>query len=74
MLVSYIFVDKAFTFRRKKCNRPCQACPFIMEGKELKSDKFIWKITQPIKCETENCFYMIEGNKEKCKGIIHKYV
>ena len=50
-----------------KCNKPCQACPFIMEGKEVKSDKFTWKITQPMNCETENCIYMIECNKEKCK-------
>jgi hypothetical protein len=50
-----------------KCNKPCHACPFIMEGKEVKSDNFTWKITQPMKCETENCVYMIECNKEKCK-------
>ena len=50
-----------------KCNKPCQACPFIMEGKEVKSDNFTWKITQSMNCETENCIYMIECNKEKCK-------
>ena len=38
-----------------------------MEGKEVKSDNFTWKITQPVNCETENCVYVIEGNKEKCK-------
>ena len=38
-----------------------------MEGKELKSDNFTLKITQPVNCETENCVYMIECNKEKCK-------
>ena len=52
---------------RTKCNKPCQACPFIMEGKEVKSDNFTWKITQSMNCETENCIYMIECNKEKCK-------
>ena len=48
-----------------KCNKPCQACPLIMEGKEVKSDNFTWKITQLVNCETENCVYMIECNKEK---------
>ena len=31
----------------KKCNKPCQVCPFILEGKEIKGDKFDWKITTP---------------------------
>jgi hypothetical protein len=49
-----------------KCNMPCQAFPFIMEEKEVKSDNFTF-IRQPINCDTENCVYMIECNKEKCK-------
>ena len=51
----------------KRCNKPCQACPFILEGKEVNSDKFTWKITKQATCSTENCVYMIECNKENCK-------
>ena len=51
----------------KKCNKPCQACPFILEGKEIKGDKFDWKITTPANCQTKNVVYMIECNKENCK-------
>ena len=33
-----------------KSYKPCQACSLIMEGKEVKSDNFTWKITQPMNC------------------------
>ena len=51
----------------KKCNKSCHACPFILEGKEIKGDKFDWKITIPANCKTKNIVYMIECNKENCK-------
>ena len=38
-----------------------------MEGREVKSDNFAWKIMQPMNCKTENYVYMIECKKEKCK-------
>ena len=28
----------------KKCNKPCQVCPFILEGMEIKEDTFDWKV------------------------------
>ena len=33
----------------------------------MNSDNFTWKMTQSMNCETENCDYMIEWFKEKCK-------
>merc|ERR1712082_248606 len=51
----------------KKCNKPCQACPFTLEGIQITGDKFDWKITTPANCKTKNIVYMIECNKENCK-------
>ena len=48
----------------KKCNKSCHACPFILEGKEIKGDKFDWKITTPANCQTKNVVYVIECNKD----------
>ena len=42
------------------CNTTCQACPFKMEEKEVKSDNFTWKITKPVNFEAENWEYLIE--------------
>ena len=47
----------------KKCNKQCLACPFIMEGKDIKSGKLTWKINKPVNCQTSNIIYMIECNK-----------
>ena len=39
----------------------------ILVGKEIKGDKFDWKIKTPANCKTKNIVYMIECNKENCK-------
>ena len=50
-----------------KCNKPCQACPYILEGKEVKvNNNAIWRIMAPVNCNSENCVYMIECNKQNC--------
>ena len=51
----------------KKCNKPCQACPFILEGKEVKCGKLNWKITKPVNCETNSIVYMIQCTKDNCQ-------
>ena len=56
----------------KKCNKPgCGACPFILEGKEVKStfNATSVKINCPVNCETENLVYGIFCKKENCKQI-----
>ena len=45
-----------------------------MEGKEVRSDNFTWKVTQPVNSETENCVYMIECTKEKMETEIHRRI
>ena len=50
-----------------KCGRACPACPFVLEGKDVKlEDKSSWKIEKKVSCETFNCIYMIQCTKENC--------
>ena len=51
----------------KKCTKNCTACPFVKEGSEVKRFKQKWNITKDVNCETSNCVYMIECQKEYCK-------
>ena len=52
-------------FGMSKCNKPCQACPFIKEGNVIKYGRNKkWQILVKANCETENIIYMIEC--EKC--------
>ena len=56
----------------KKCNKPgCGACPFILEGKEVKSsfNATSVKINCPVNCQTQNLVYVIFCNKENCKQL-----
>ena len=41
-------------------------CPFIKEVKQVKGEKFNWKINQQITCESYNLVYMISCQKENC--------
>ena len=50
-----------------KCGKSCIICPFIKEGKHIKSDKFTWSINSPLNCNTQNIVYMIQCTKERCK-------
>ena len=51
----------------KKCTQQCTACPYIKEGTEIKGCKFKWNISKNVNCETRNCVYMIECQKDYCK-------
>ena len=52
----------------KKCGKFCHACPFIMEGKNVKSsENFKWKITKHVTCESYNVVCIIQCKKENCK-------
>ena len=52
----------------KKCGKQlCGSCPYIKEGNEVKYKNTKWKILKEMNCETENCVYLIECQKEKCK-------
>ena len=55
------------TFGMKKCKKQCVACPFIMEGKTVKCDTFLWNIRKDVNCDTKNIIYMIECTLERCR-------
>ena len=50
----------------KKCGK-CLVCPYIQERKFIQSNKFTWKITKSLDCNSTNIVYLLECNKEKCK-------
>ena len=51
-----------------KCGKACTACPFNMEGRNIKIDKeHVWKIERSVNCNTFNCIYMIECEQDKFK-------
>ena len=50
-----------------KYNKPCTDCPYILEGKEVKvNNNATWRIMAPMNCNSENCVYLIEYNKQNC--------
>ena len=51
-----------------KCGQACTACPFVIEGKNIKIEgEKVWKIERSVNCNTFNCIYMIECEKDRCK-------
>ena len=51
-----------------KCGQSCTACKFVKEGKSITIDKDKnCKIERQVNCNTFNCIYMIECEKDKCK-------
>ena len=50
-----------------KCGYQCTACPYIQEVKDIKSNKFHWKINKNLSCSSYNIIYLIECKKETCK-------
>jgi len=50
----------------KKCGK-CVVCPYIKEGRSIKSEKFTWSINKEVNCKTTNVVYLIECNKENCQ-------
>ena len=54
-----------------KCNAPCTACPFIMEGSTITKSGKLWEIQKNLNCNSENIVYMIECQKDNCR---HRYI
>jgi hypothetical protein len=51
-----------------KCGKECTACPYIIEGRNVRIDKrSTWRINRKLNCLTFNSVYMIECDKDKCK-------
>ena len=51
-----------------KCGKSCPACPFILEGKNIKTNtNEKWILSKEFTCESFNVIYMIECQKDKCK-------
>ena len=51
----------------QRCNKQCPACPFIKEGKCIKTANSTWSINTHLNCESSNIIYMIECNIDRCK-------
>ena len=51
----------------KKCKQNCLICPYIEEAKEIKGDKFSWKIETNVSCNTHNIVYMLQCKKSSCQ-------
>ena len=66
---------KRYPERRKmgmrKCGKQCTACPFVIEGKDIKIKDTKWEIRQDVDCNTYNVVYMIKCTKEGCKENIY---
>jgi hypothetical protein len=50
----------------KKCKKSCVICPFIKEGKVIKSHNFEWHLNRELDCRTRNIVYMIQCNIPQC--------
>ena len=50
-----------------KCNKPCNACPYIKEGRNIRYEKSTWKINRRLNCGSYNIIYLIECNKDNCR-------
>ena len=56
----------------KKCNQPgCEACPFILTGKEVTSpfSATSAKINASLDCNSKNIVYSLFCSKDNCKQI-----
>ena len=52
----------------KKCGKACPTCPYILEGKEIKTySNQKWILNNQFTCESFNVIYMIECQKNNCK-------
>ena len=61
----------------KQCKINCLICSYVLEGKEVKSKHFKWRIEADVSCETTNIVYMLICMKENCQtkeGGIYKYI
>ena len=52
----------------QKCTDQCTACPYILEGKNIKiNNRSTWQINKKLTCNSYNIIYMLECNKDNCK-------
>ena len=51
-----------------KCGQGCTACPYILEGRNIKKNNGLtWRINRKVDCNSYNIVYLIECDKDKCK-------
>ena len=51
-----------------KCGKSCTACPYVMEGRNIKVKRgTTWKINKRFTCNSYNVVYMLECSKENCR-------
>ena len=50
----------------QKCKDNCLICPFILETKEVGSEKFVWRIENKVNCKSYNIVYMLVCTKDRC--------
>ena len=51
-----------------KCGKSCTACPYVMEGRNIKVKRgTTWKINKILTCNSYNVVYMLECSKEICR-------
>ena len=54
----------------KKCGK-CLVCSYVIEGNEVKTANFTWKINKKVSCGDSNIVYLIQCEKERCQ---QKYI
>ena len=54
----------------KKCGKSCTACPYILEGKNIKIDKrTTWNIEKNVSCNSCNVIYLLECQRCRLRYI-----
>ena len=53
----------------KTCKKQCQLCPFVKEGRFVRSENVYWKIKDRVNCETANVIYLIQCEKCNMKYV-----
>ena len=51
----------------QKCLKNCSACPYIKEGKSVRTSGGTWNLIRKFNCESYNLIYLIECNKNNCQ-------
>ena len=57
--------------RMRKCENMCTACPFIIEGNDIKTKDRKWEIIQQANCTSYNVVHMIKCTEENGKENIY---
>ena len=64
-------------FGMTNCKKNCLIFPYVLEGKDVKSKHFKWRIETDVSCETTNIVYMLicmKENFQSKEGYIHRYI